>query len=142
MQAAVQNENAEVIPICASLESQIAELDAEEQTLFLEEFGLLESGLNRLIRASYNLLDLITFFTAGPTEVRAWTITRGRKAPKAAGEIHTDFERGFIKAEVIKLSDYQQFKTEVACKEAGKVHLEGKDYIVKDGDVILFRFNV
>ena len=142
LEKAVQNENAQVIPICASLESQIAELDYEEQKMFLEEFGLAEAGLNRLIRASYDLLDLVTYFTAGPKEVRAWTITRGWKAPRAAGEIHTDFERGFIKAEVIKLSDYEYYKSEAACKEAGKVHLEGKDYVVKDGDVILFRFNV
>ncbi len=142
LETAVQNEDAQVITICASLESQIAELDPEEQNMFLAEFGLVESGLNRLIKASYDLLDLITYFTASPKEVRAWTITRGLKALRAAGEIHTDFERGFIKAEVIKLSDYQKYKTEAACKEAGKMHLQGKEYVVEDGDVILFRFNV
>ncbi|HAH38211.1 MAG TPA: redox-regulated ATPase YchF, partial [Algoriphagus sp.] len=111
----VQEENAEVIVLCAALESQIAEFeDPEEKELFLSEYGLEESGLNKLISAAYSLLDLITYFTAGPQEVRAWTIKKGWKAPQAAGVIHTDFERGFIKAEVIKLADYQQFKTEAA----------------------------
>jgi ribosome-binding ATPase YchF (GTP1/OBG family) len=110
--------------------------------MFLSEYGLEESGLNRLIHASYRLLDLITFFTAGPKEVRAWTIRKGWKAPQAAGVIHTDFERGFIRAEVIKFNDYITFKSEHACKEAGKMSVEGKDYIVGDGDVIFFRFNV
>ncbi|QCK14836.1 redox-regulated ATPase YchF [Mangrovivirga cuniculi] len=139
----VSNENALVIMVCASIESQIAEMDdEEEQQIFLEEYGLKESGLNRLIRASYELLDLITYFTAGKKEVRAWTIRKGWKAPQAAGVIHTDFERGFIRAEVIKLPDYEQYKTEQAIKEAGKVGVEGKDYIVKDGDIMNFRFNV
>src|SRR5690606_18704429 len=138
----VKSENAEVIVISAAIESQIAELDPEERGLFLEEYGLKESGLNKLIRASYSLLDLITYFTAGVQEVRAWTIKRGWKAPQAAGVIHTDFERGFIKAEVIKLEDYKKFKTEVACKEAGKVGIEGKEYVVEDGDIMHFRFNV
>ncbi|WP_017733667.1 redox-regulated ATPase YchF [Nafulsella turpanensis] len=138
----VAAENAQVIRVCAALESQIAELDLEERQMFLEEYGLKEPGLHKLIRGSYQLLDLITYFTAGKQEVRAWTIRRGWKAPQAAGVIHTDFERGFIKAEVIKLADYQQYKTEVACKEAGKVSIEGKEYVVSDGDVMHFRFNV
>ncbi|SFN77456.1 hypothetical protein SAMN04488519_10216 [Algoriphagus ornithinivorans] len=139
----VQEENAEVIVLCAALESQIAEFeDPEEKELFLSEYGLEESGLNKLISAAYALLDLITYFTAGPQEVRAWTIKKGWKAPQAAGVIHTDFERGFIKAEVIKLADYQQFKTEAACRENGKIAIEGKEYIVKDGDIMHFRFNV
>lgn len=139
----VKEENAEVIMLCAAIESQIAEFDdAEEKELFLSEYGLEESGLNRLIAAAYALLDLITYFTAGPQEVRAWTIKKGWKAPQAAGVIHTDFERGFIKAEVIKLADYQQFKSEAGCRENGKIAIEGKEYIVKDGDIMHFRFNV
>ncbi len=138
----VEPENAQVIKICAAIESQIAELDLEERQMFLEEYGLKEPGLHRLIRASYQLLDLITYFTAGKQEVRAWTIRKGWKAPAAAGVIHTDFERGFIKAEVIKLADYQAYKTEVACKEAGKISIEGKEYVVQDGDIMHFRFNV
>ena len=136
-------ENAEVVVISASIEAQIAELeDAEERAMFLEEYGLKESGLNKLIKAAYSILNLITYFTAGPKEVRAWTIQRGWKAPQAAGVIHTDFERGFIRAEVIKLEDYQAYKTEQACKEAGKMGIEGKEYIVQDGDIMHFRFNV
>ncbi|MBY5949865.1 redox-regulated ATPase YchF [Algoriphagus marincola] len=139
----VSEENAEVIVLCAAIESQIAEFDdPEEKSLFLSEYGLEESGLNRLISAAYSLLDLITYFTAGPQEVRAWTIKKGWKAPQAAGVIHTDFERGFIKAEVIKLADYQQFKSEAGCRENGKIAIEGKEYIVKDGDIMHFRFNV
>lgn len=139
----VKDENAEVVIICAAIEAQIAELESEEErSMFLSEYGLNESGLNKLIKASYHLLDLITYFTAGEKEVRAWTIHRGWKAPQAAGVIHTDFEKGFIRAEVIKLSDYQQYKTEAACKEAGKMSLEGKDYVVQDGDIMHFRFNV
>ena len=138
-----ESENAELIIVCASLEEQISELDTdEERKEFLSEYGLEESGLNMLIHASYQLLDLITYFTAGPQEVRAWTIHRGWKAPKAAGVIHTDFERGFIKAEVIKLDDFLNYKSELACKEAGKLSIEGKEYIVGDGDVMHFRFNV
>lgn len=135
-------ENAQVVKVCAALESQIAELDLEERQMFLEEYGLKEPGLHKMIRAAYELLNLVTYFTAGKQEVRAWTIRRGWKAPQAAGVIHTDFERGFIKAEVIKLKDYQQYKTEVACKEAGKIAIEGKEYVVIDGDVVHFRFNV
>ncbi|MHA7129094.1 redox-regulated ATPase YchF [Algoriphagus namhaensis] len=139
----VADENAEVVVLCGAIESQIAEFDdAEEKAMFLEEYGLKESGLNRLIAAAYSLLDLITYFTAGPQEVRAWTIKKGWKAPQAAGVIHSDFERGFIKAEVIKLADYEQFKTEAACRENGKIAIEGKEYIVKDGDIMHFRFNV
>ena len=135
-------ENAQVIKICAAIEAQIAEIDPEERQMFLEEYGLKEPGLHKLIRASYQLLNLITYFTAGKQEVRAWTIRKGWKAPAAAGVIHTDFERGFIKAEVIKLKDYQEYKTEVACKEAGKISIEGKEYVVEDGDIMHFRFNV
>lgn len=139
----VKEENAEVIVLCAAIESQIAEFeDAEEKALFLSEYGLEESGLNRLISGAYALLDLITYFTAGVQEVRAWTIKKGWKAPQAAGVIHTDFERGFIKAEVIKLADYQQFKNEAGCRENGKIAIEGKEYVVQDGDIMHFRFNV
>ena len=138
-----EKEGAEVIIVCANLESQIAQLeDPEEKAMFLEEYGLTQSGLDQLIKAAYSILNLITYFTAGVTEVRAWTIRRGWKAPQAAGVIHTDFEKGFIKAEVIKIDDYQNYKTEVACKEAGKIAIEGKDYTVIDGDVMHFRFNV
>lgn len=143
LKEAVKNEEAEVVVVSASIEAQIAELeDAEERAMFLSEYGLKESGLNKLIRAAYSILNLITYFTAGEKEVRAWTIGKGWKAPKAAGVIHTDFEKGFIRAEVIKLEDYQHYKTEVACKEAGKLGVEGKEYVVKDGDIMHFRFNV
>jgi GTP-binding protein YchF len=139
----VKGEHAEVVVISAAIESQIAELESEEdRKVFLEEYGLTESGLNKLLRASYSLLDLITYFTAGEKEVRAWTIKKGWKAPQAAGVIHTDFEKGFIRAEVIKLADYQQYKTEAGCREAGKMAVEGKEYVVKDGDIMHFRFNV
>ncbi|MBN3583514.1 redox-regulated ATPase YchF [Algoriphagus aestuarii] len=139
----VKEENADVIVLCAAIESQIAEFeDLDEKELFLGEYGLEESGLNKLISAAYSLLDLITYFTAGVQEVRAWTIKKGWKAPQAAGVIHTDFERGFIKAEVIKLADYQQFRTEAGCRENGKISIEGKEYVVKDGDIMHFRFNV
>lgn len=139
----VKEENAQVVVISAAIEAQIAELESDDdRKVFLEEYGLTESGLNKLIRASYSLLELITYFTAGEKEVRAWTIKKGWKAPQAAGVIHTDFEKGFIRAEVIKLSDYQKYKTEQACKEAGKMAVEGKEYIVEDGDIMHFRFNV
>jgi GTP-binding protein YchF len=139
----VKDENAEVIILCAAIEAQIAEFDdPEEKEMFLGEYGLEESGLNKLISGAYSLLDLITYFTAGVQEVRAWTIKKGWKAPQAAGVIHTDFERGFIKAEVIKLAEYQKFKTEAACRENGKIAIEGKEYIVQDGDIMHFRFNV
>lgn len=143
LEETVQKEGAQMVMVSAGLEAQIAEFeDPEEKQMFLDEYGLAESGLNRLIKASYALLDLITYFTAGPQEVRAWTIRRGWKAPQAAGVIHTDFEKGFIKAEVVKLEDYQALKTEVAIKEAGKMAIEGKEYVVKDGDIMHFRFNV
>lgn len=139
----VSKENAEVVIVNASLESQISELeDLDEKAMFLSEYGLTESGLDKLIRASYTLLDLITYFTAGVQEVRAWTINKGCTAPQAAGVIHTDFEKGFIKASVIKLEDFKTYKSENACKEAGKMAIEGKEYIVKDGDIMHFRFNV
>ncbi|MCS6823173.1 MAG: redox-regulated ATPase YchF [Cytophagaceae bacterium] len=143
LQKIAAEEQAEAIVICNSLEAQIAEIEnQEDKEMFLEEYGLKESGLSRLIRASYKLLNLITYFTAGVQEVRAWTIHKGWKAPQAAGVIHSDFEKGFIKAEVIKLKDYQQYKTEAACREAGKIRIEGKDYVVEDGDIMHFRFNV
>ena len=142
LKEAVNQEQSEVLLISAAIESQIAELDLEERALFLEEYGLEESGLNKLIRTSYSLLNLITYFTAGEKEVRAWTIVKGWKAPQAAGVIHTDFEKGFIKAEVINLKDYEQYGSELAVKEAGKMAIEGKEYIVKDGDIMHFRFNV
>ncbi|MFB9865519.1 redox-regulated ATPase YchF [Rufibacter immobilis] len=139
----VKEENAQVVVISAAIEAQIADFtDQEEKEMFLGEYGLKESGLNQLIRASYALLDLITYFTAGVKEVRAWTIRKGWKAPQAAGVIHTDFEKGFIRAEVIKLPDYVEYKTEAKIKEAGKMALEGKDYVVQDGDIMHFRFNV
>ncbi len=143
LRESIKDEGAEMIMLCAAIESQIAEIDdLEERALFLEEFGLSESGLGKLIRASYSLLNLITYFTAGVKEVRAWTIQKGWKAPQAAGVIHSDFEKGFIRAEVIKLDDYSKFKTETAIKEAGKLAVEGKEYIVADGDIMHFRFNV
>jgi len=139
----VKGENAQVVIVSAAIESQIAEMDdPEEKALFLSEYGLTESGLNRLIRASYELLNLITYFTAGVKEVRAWTVHRGDKAPAAAGVIHSDFEKGFIRAEVIKLPDYEHYRSEAKIKEAGKMAVEGKEYVVQDGDIMHFRFNV
>jgi len=135
-------DGAEVVVICAELEAQIAELDPEERTAFLEEAGLARTGLERLIQAAYKLLGLITYFTVGPKEARAWTIRRGTKAPGAAGVIHSDFERGFIRAETIKFADYDRLRTEAAIREAGLMRSEGRDYTVEDGDVMLFRFNV
>lgn len=136
-------EGSDVVVICAKLESEIAELEDDEKTAFLEELGISESGLDKLIKSSYHLLDLISFLTAGPPEVRAWTIKRGTKAPQAAGKIHTDFERGFIRAETIAYNDLIQCGGNLAtAKEKGLIRSEGKDYVVKDGDVILFRFNV
>ncbi|MDX2304220.1 MAG: redox-regulated ATPase YchF [Microscillaceae bacterium] len=136
-------EGAQVVMVSAALEAEIAELtEEEEKAEFLAEYGLEESGLNRLIRASYEILNLITYFTAGVKEVRAWTVRKGAKAPEAAGVIHSDFEKGFIRAEVIKIKDYQHYKTETACKDAGKIAVEGKEYIVEDGDIMHFRFNV
>jgi len=138
-----KEENAGVIMVSAQLEADIAELDDyEERQLFLEDAGLSEPGVNKLIREAYSLLNLSTYFTAGEKEVRAWTIKVGMTAPQAAGVIHTDFEKGFIRAEVIKYKDYVEFGSESACKEAGKLSVEGKDYIVENGDVMHFRFNV
>ncbi len=137
-----EEENAVVVPVCNKIEAEIAELEDDEKSEFLEELGLEEPGLNRVIRAGYELLNLHTYFTAGVKEVRAWTIPVGASAPQAAGKIHTDFEKGFIRAEVIAYQDYIQYQGEHGAKEAGKWRLEGKDYIVKDGDVIHFRFNV
>lgn len=137
-----RNENAEVVVICAKIEAEIAELDEDEKQMFLEELGLKQSGLERLIQASYSLLGLISYLTAGPKEVRAWTIKKGTRAPEAAGKIHTDFEKGFIRAEVVAFDDLAELGSNTAAKEKGLVRLEGKEYIVQDGDVILFRFNV
>ena len=143
LRALVKDENAEVVVVCAAIEAQIAELESEEDRAeFLKEYGLQESGLNKLIGAAYHLLNLITYFTAGEKEVRAWTIHQGWKAPQAAGVIHTDFEKGFIRAEVIKIPDYQRYKSEAGCRDAGRLAIEGKDYVVQDGDVMHFRFNV
>ncbi|WP_313539966.1 DUF933 domain-containing protein, partial [Enterococcus sp.] len=136
------SENAEVIVISARAEEEIAELEEEDKADFLEALGIEESGLDQLIRAAYDLLGLATYFTAGEQEVRAWTFRKGIKAPQAAGIIHTDFEKGFIRAETVSFEDLNQYGTMHAAKEAGRVRLEGKEYIVQDGDVMLFRFNV
>lgn len=135
-------EGAEVITICAKIEQEVAELEDDEKMEFLNEMGLKESGLDKLVRSSYHLLDLISFLTAGPQEVRAWTIRKGTKAPQAAGKIHTDIERGFIRAETIAYEALKEHGTMSAAKEKGLVRLEGKDYVIQDGDVILYRFNV
>jgi GTP-binding protein YchF len=140
--AIANRENAAVVSVCAAIESDIAELDEEEKQEFMDELGLNEPGLNRVIRAGYDLLTLQTYFTAGVKEVRAWTFPEGSTAPQAAGKIHTDFEKGFIRAEIVGFNDYVSNNGESGAKEAGKWRLEGKDYIVKDGDVIHFRFNV
>ena len=142
VRAVGEAEGAPVLPICAALEAEIAELSDEDKRVFLTDLGQEEPGLNRLIRAGFNLLGLQTFFTAGPKEARAWTIPVGSTAPQAAGAIHTDFERGFIRAEVIAYADFIACNGEQGAKEAGKMRLEGKDYVVKDGDVVFFRFNV
>lgn len=136
------SENSEVIPICAKVEEEISLLGDEEKSIFLADYGLEEPGLNRLIKASYKLLGLISFLTAGSDEARAWTIKEGTKAPQAAGKIHTDFERGFIRAEVVAYNDLIECGSETAAKEKGLVRLEGKEYVMKDGDVVNFRFNV
>ncbi len=135
-------EGAEVVPVCAELEAEISQLDEEDQAEFLEGIGLEEPGLNRVIRAGYDLLDLQTFFTAGVKEVRAWTVRQGATAPNGAGRIHTDFERGFIRAEVTAYNDYIEYNGEQGAKDAGKWRLEGKDYLLQEGDVVHFRFNV
>ncbi len=143
VRAAVKDENAEVLVVAAAIESDIAEIESyEDRQMFLEEMGLSESGVSRLIRSAYALLDLETYFTTGEVETRAWTFTKGTKAPQAAGIIHTDFERGFIRAEVIKYEDYVLYGSESAVREAGKLGVEGKEYVVQDGDVMHFRFNV
>ena len=142
VESIAETEGAVVITICAEIEAQIAELEEDERITFLEELGLHESGLDRLVHAAYDLLGLITFFTVGPKQARAWTIKKGTRAPAAAGEIHTDFERGFIRAETIKFEDYERLGSESAVRDAGLMRSEGKDYEVQDGDVILFRFNV
>lgn len=140
---AIKAENAEMILICADIEADIAEMDSKEERMeFIEDMGLTEPGVNRLIHSCYKLLNLITYFTAGVKEVRAWTVLKGSKAPQAAGVIHTDFEKGFIRAEVIKYDDYVEYGSEAAIKEAGKLGVEGKEYIVCDGDIMHFRFNV
>lgn len=140
---AVKEENAEILIVAAKIESEIAELETyEERQMFLNEIGLDESGVSRLIRAAYSLLDLETYFTVGVQEVRAWTFLKGSKAPQCAGVIHTDFEKGFIRAEVIKYSEFISLGSEAACKEAGKMSVEGKEYVAQDGDIMHFRFNV
>jgi GTP-binding protein YchF len=142
VKAFADKEGAMVVPICAALEAEIAQLEDDEKKEFLDDLGLEEPGLNRVVRAGYQLLKLATYFTAGVKEVRAWTIPIGASAPQAAGVIHTDFEKGFIRAEVISYADFIANKGEQGAKDAGKWRLEGKDYIVKDGDVMHFRFNV
>ncbi|MBR6655539.1 MAG: redox-regulated ATPase YchF [Alistipes sp.] len=143
VKAAIANENAEMLIVAAATEADIAELETyEERQMFLEDMGLEESGVNRLIKAAYRLLNLETFFTTGADESRAWTYSRGTKAPQAAGVIHTDFEKGFIRAEVIKYADYVALGSEKACRDAGKIGIEGKEYVVEDGDIMHFLFNV
>ena len=140
---AIKDENAQLLVIAAKTESEIAELDSyEDRQMFLEELGLEESGVNRLVKSAFSLLNLETFITAGPMEVKAWTYRKGWKAPQCAGVIHTDFEKGFIRAEVIKYNDYIELGSEAAVRDAGKLYVEGKDYVVEDGDIMHFRFNV
>ncbi len=142
LKAYAESEHAQIMPICAGIEAEIAQLDGDEKTEFLADLGIKESGLDRLIKASYSLLGLISYLTAGPKEVRAWTITKGTKAPQAAGKIHSDFERGFIRAEVIGFDELVECGTMAIAKEKGLIRSEGKDYVIKDGDIVLFRFNV
>lgn len=142
LQQIAAREGAEVVPVCAAIEAELAELDEADKAEFLADYGLSEPGLNRVIHAAYTLLGLETYFTAGPKEVRAWTVRAGATAPQAAGVIHSDFERGFIRAEVIAYADYLAYGGEAGAREAGKWRLEGKDYVVKEGDVMHFRFNV
>lgn len=137
-----EEENSAVLPICAQIEADISDMEAEEKEMFLSDLNLTESGLSRIIRTGYSLLGLISFLTAGPTEVRAWTITKGTKAPQAAGKIHTDFEKGFIRAEVVAFNDLVAYGGMTGAKEKGLVRLEGKEYVMNDGDVVVFRFNV
>jgi ribosome-binding ATPase YchF (GTP1/OBG family) len=142
VRAYAAKEGAPVVAICAKLEAEIADLSGEEKELFLADMGMTEPGLDRVIHATYDLLGLQTYLTAGPKEVRAWTVRKGATAPQAAAVIHTDFEKGFIRAEVIAYEDYVALNGEQGAKEAGKMRLEGKDYVVRDGDVMHFRFNV
>ncbi|MEM8488274.1 MAG: redox-regulated ATPase YchF [Bacteroidota bacterium] len=142
LRSIAEADNAQVVLVSAELEAQIVELDAEERAEFLKDVGVAEAGLDRLVRAAYALLGLITFFTTGPKESRAWTINKGTKAPQAAGVIHSDFERGFIRAETIKYDDFDRLASEAAARDAGLMRSEGKEYVVEDGDVMLFRFNV
>jgi GTP-binding protein YchF len=142
VRALAAKEKAPVVAVCAKVEAEIADLSDEDKAVFLADMGMAEPGLNRVIRAGYALLGLLTYFTAGPKEVRAWTVTQGATAPQAAGVIHTDFEKGFIRAETISYEDFVRLKGETGAKEAGKMRLEGKDYVVRDGDVLHFRFNV
>jgi hypothetical protein len=142
VRARAASEGSEAVPICATIEAELADLPDDEKQAFLADMGLDEPGLNRVIRAGYRLLGLLTFFTAGPKEVRAWTVRSGATAPESAGVIHTDFERGFIRAEVIGYDDYARLRGEAGAREAGKLRLEGKNYVVQDGDVMHFRFNV
>ncbi|HJU27480.1 MAG TPA: redox-regulated ATPase YchF [Rhodanobacteraceae bacterium] len=137
-----EGEGAEVVPVCAAIEEELAQLDDADRDVFLQDMGLDEPGLNRVIRAAYKLLGLQTYFTAGEKEVRAWTVKRGATAPQAAGVIHTDFERGFIRAETVSFDDYVKYRGEAGAREAGRLRLEGKDYVVQEGDVLHFRFNV
>ena len=142
LKAQAEKEHSQIIAICAQLEAEIAELDEDDKQLFLDDLGIAESGLDRLIKASYSLLGLISYLTAGQQEVRAWTITKGTKAPQAAGKIHSDFERGFIRAEVVSFEDLERLGSMNAVKEAGLYRSEGKEYVMRDGDIVLFRFNV
>ena len=142
LKAQAEREHSQIIAVCAQLEAEIAELEGDEKAMFLEDLGIAESGLDRLIKASYSLLGLISYLTGGPTEVRAWTIVKGTKAPQAAGKIHSDFERGFIRAEIVSFEDLERLGSMNAVKEAGLYRSEGKDYVMKDGDIVLFRFNV
>lgn len=142
VKAVAESEGSQVLPVCAEIEAEMSGMDEEEKDMFLSDLGLSESGLNRLIKASYDLLGLMSFLTAGEPEVRAWTIKKGTKAPQAAGKIHSDIERGFIRAEVVKYDELMSNGSMSACKEKGLVRSEGKDYIMQDGDIVLFRFNV
>ena len=142
VRARAATEGAEVVPVCAAIEEEMAQLDDADRDAFLADMGLDEPGLNRVIRAGYKLLGLQTYFTAGEKEVRAWTVKRGSTAPQAAGVIHTDFERGFIRAETVAYDDYIKYRGESGARDAGRLRLEGKEYVVKEGDVLHFRFNV
>ncbi len=142
LKSQAEREHSQIIAVCAQLEAEIAELEGDEKALFLEDLGIAESGLDRLIKASYALLGLISYLTGGPSEVRAWTIVKGTKAPQAAGKIHSDFERGFIRAEIVSFDDLKRLGSMNAVKEAGLYRSEGKEYVMKDGDIVLFRFNV